>query len=78
MFDDTSSRDDDGDDRFEALIDAANAALSVASEEEIGWAEEDLIGDKCDDTFMTVDEVVAYIRGDRASRKELGIPHTAM
>jgi hypothetical protein len=78
MLDVMTSRDDGDDDRFDRLIDYANAALKAAGEEAIGEGEEGIIADMCDDTFMTVDEVVDFIRADRTNRKATGLPSGSM
>lgn len=80
MFDDIMSPRDDGsdDDRLDDLIAAANAALVAAGIEPIGEAEGGIVGDMCDDTFMTVPEVVEFIKADRANRVAQGIPGHAL
>lgn len=74
-LDDTSFNDED---RFERLIDSSNARLIADGEETVGPMEEQLIGELCDEAFMTIDEVVEFIKADRDSRAAQGIPSGAM
>lgn len=79
MFDDTSPRDHgDDDERFDELILSADDLLDKAGEELLGEMETQIIGDICNDEFMTPEEVVDYVRGDRANRATMGIPSSAI